>query len=60
MSRMKELYYQEQMRLEAIKDRHQARNHARYKRASEDNDVQLEDLVRLAEYKQSLGDLLGD
>ena len=68
MGRMKEIWQQEQDKAEVRKAIQQSRNQARYKRASEDADIQADardiheftDLVRLAEYRSSLGELIGD
>ena len=66
MGRMKELWQQEQEKQEIRKAIQQSRNQARYKRASEDedldlsSDIQVDELVRQAEYRLSLGELIGD
>jgi hypothetical protein len=66
MGRMKEIWQQEQDKAEVRKAIQQSRNQARYKRASEDedldlsSDIQVDGLVRQAEYRLSLGELIGD
>lgn len=66
MGRMKEIWQQEQDKAEIRKAIQQSRNQARYKRAGEDedldlsSDIQVDELVRRAEYRMSLGDLIGD
>ena len=67
MGRMKEIWQQEQDKAEVRKAIQQSRNQARYKRADEDadiqadaSDIQVDGLVRQAEYRLSLGELIGD
>lgn len=68
MGKMKALWQAEQDRVELKRSLQQARNQGRYKRANEDAELQAEadevheftDLVKQAEYRLSLGELLGD